>query len=102
MTRKEKAAANIAKLPEMAYIAVPEARCLCVVRRGEPGYLLTDMAVGIGRTDAHVLARGHNERLGVSELEAEAMRAGSMFGWHVDGADLDYVKRLRARQGGAA
>lgn len=70
-------------LPEVAYHYEPTVG-LTAIKRGEKGY--------------HSLAREYpnatevtaaimNRKLGVSHAQAQAMLAGSMFGWHIPAAD---------------
>jgi hypothetical protein len=78
-------AADLAKLPELCYAAIPGEEVLCVIQRGESGYFRTDFP--IGQADPKKFAADMNERLGVSKAQANAMVHGSMFGWHVPSAD---------------
>jgi len=71
----------MSKLPERCYATLASTGELIRIERGEPGYYpepeYTEFAT------AEML----NDALGVSKAEAEAMFTGSMFGWHVPGAD---------------
>lgn len=81
----KRVAANLAKLPELCYAAIPGEDVLCVIQRGETGYFRTDFP--LGKADPKAFAAGMNEGLGVSRAQASAMVHGSMFGWHVPSAD---------------
>ena len=50
------------------------------------GYYLTDLATG-NRDENRELVKELNEKAGLTPGQAEAMKAGSMFGWHVPAAD---------------
>jgi len=57
---------------------------------GEHGYYVTDLdSSGLMFEQASEIVKGLNVRLGVTSSQQEAMRVGSMFGWHVPGADTD-------------
>lgn len=73
-------------LPERCYVFVPSSNEIGVVRKGESGYYKTDIPVYDSK-DAKALVNEQNEKLGVTKAQAEAMKAGSMFGWHVPAAD---------------
>lgn len=69
-----------AGLPEHCYVRIPGAEYgVGLVRRGESGYVPLDMMPH--RVDEL------NRACGVTKGQAEAMLVGSMFGWHVPGAD---------------
>ena len=83
----------LAKLPAWCYGFVaghmPGER-IVRIDAGEAGYLPT----GIDREDytadqAAAVAKSLNDQRGVTEAQAEAMLAGSIFGWHCKGADPD-------------
>ena len=94
MTRQNRILANLAKLPEVAYVKNTGAGRICydteapviAVKRGEYGY-----------HPIHTTATADelNERRGVTPAMREAMLVGSMFGWHVPGADPDTYHDLK-------
>ena len=78
-------------LPATCFVAVagnaPGSR-IGLVKLDESGYYLTDYddpENDLKGVQKHV--RILNERLGVSPAQELAMQAGSMFGWHIPGAD---------------
>ncbi len=74
-------------LPERAYNVHPTDGSLIIITKGESGYTEANN----GERDPEKnrkLADGHNSEMGVTKAQAEAMLVGSMFGWHVPGADL--------------
>lgn len=87
MNMKSEIDANLAKLPEKAYVAnriqcsgphgIPPVLC---IKRGEDGYY----PVYTSATAAQL-----NENLGVTPQQAEAMFNGSLFGWYTPAADPD-------------
>lgn len=71
-------------LPEFCY---GEDTCcpgvIVIFKRGVSGYFQTDLKGDFME---------FNKVLGVSREEVEAMRAGSMFGWDVPGANPEFYK----------
>lgn len=84
MTDKKSNGSN--SLPEYCYVFLPTTYEIGIIQRGESGYYRTDTQI---RTSEEAVARVReaNERLGVTKAQAEAMKAGSMFGWDVPAAD---------------
>lgn len=84
MTDKKSNGSN--SLPEYCYVFLPTTYEIGIIQKGESGYYRTDTQV---RTSEEAVARVReaNERLGVTKAQAEAMKAGSMFGWDVPAAD---------------
>lgn len=75
------AAANLEKLPEFCYAPdMLRPGKLIVIKRGDSGYYRSPYAG---------TAEMHNQRLGVTPEQMEAMVMGSMVGWHVPGANPD-------------
>lgn len=79
--------ATLQKLPEKCVIGPTEAKTLAIdvgyaIHRGIPGYTpvpsLNDE-----------MAERFNKEWSVTPAQKEAMMIGSMFGWHVPGADPD-------------
>ena len=69
-------------LPAMAYVKHPVTEKTVVILRGDNGYNGYKMAVTQGDPDEM------NERLlKVTKAQSAAMMTGSMFGWHVPGAN---------------
>lgn len=95
-----RAVANLAKLPPVAYSVAPGGAGLIAIRKGVKGYEEVSRRPGKGESWDE-LANRMNASLGVTELQVEAMLTGSMFGWHVPGADVDYIKADRAARGKA-
>ena len=56
------------------------------MKKGESGYYKTNI-LSNDRTEAQKIVDGYNDKLGITKAQAEAMVAGSMFGWHVPAAD---------------
>jgi hypothetical protein len=73
----------LADLPKVCAARKPDDNTPIIIRRGEPGYHPAP------RQDFDV--DGFNSRHNVTAAQVEAMLAGSMFGFHVPGADpLNY------------
>lgn len=64
------------------------------VRRGERGYSKTDYDER-DLSKAKELVAHMNKKLGVTELQADCMHTGSLFGWDVPGADPEYMAKQR-------
>lgn len=72
-------------LPEICYRYEPETG-VALIMRGKPGfYPPTNLPPDLADPGAWVARQ--NARLGVSHAQAEAMFAGSAFGWHLPIAD---------------
>lgn len=72
--------ATLQKLPPYCASKLPSTGETILIKRGEPGY---HPAPQIADPSAF------NDEHGITPAQAEAMFAGSMFGWHVPGADPD-------------
>lgn len=64
------------------------------IERGEMGY--SPVSTANNAADAQQQAHQRNALTSVSEIEAEAMLNGSLFGWDTPGADPDHLERVRA------
>jgi hypothetical protein len=82
--------------PDLCYVVVPGAKIgerIGIVKRGESGYYTTDLddgslpTVANGALSVEDYVSHMNERLGISNDEAQRMLTGSMFGWHVPAAN---------------
>ena len=75
-----------ASLPNQCYVFVQSENKIGIVNKGEMGY--TDSKSGNGRpSENRRLVDEMNRNIGVSPAQYEAMKAGSMFGWHTPAAD---------------
>lgn len=72
-------------LPEQCYVFVQTENCVGIVKKGESGFYRTDIQGG-KPSETNALVNEMNEKLGLSKGQAEAMKAGSMFGWHTPAA----------------
>lgn len=73
-------------LPDKCYVFIQTENKIGIVQKGESGYYKTDIEGG-KPSETKALAEEMNKKLGVSKAQAEAMKAGSMFGWHTPAAD---------------
>ena len=73
-------------LPEQCYSALLDTGAVVILKRGETGYYKTDIPFQ-DKEEAKQLVTEYNEKLGVTKAQSEAMKAGSMFGFEVPGAD---------------
>jgi hypothetical protein len=73
-------------LPEQCYVFVQTENCAGIVKKGESGFYRTDIQGG-KPSETNALVNEMNEKLGLSKGQAEAMKAGSMFGWDTPAAD---------------
>ena len=79
-----------ASLPNQCYIYVQTVNKIGIVKKGESGYYKTDLMEcnDIKRyTKAKEFVNELNEQLRVTPAQREAMKAGSMFGWHTPAAN---------------
>ena len=77
---------NLSKLPESCYTVSQYSQALILLKRGEQGYYATSLSTrdpALNRAIADAL----NQNLGVSKAQEQAMFTGSLFGFHVPGAD---------------
>ena len=75
-----------ASLPNQCYVFVQSENKIGIINKGEMGY--TDSKSGNGRpSENRRLVDEMNRNIGVSPAQCEAMKAGSMFGWHTPAAD---------------
>lgn len=73
-------------LPEQCYVFVQTENRIGIVKKGESGYYSTEIKAETP-IETKKLVNEMNEKLGVSKAQAEAMKAGSMFGWDTPAAD---------------
>lgn len=75
-----------ASLPDMCYGVLPSSGEIITIIKGESGYTPTGINPG-NRDESYAYADRLNEEKGISKAQAAAMSVGSIFGWHVPGAD---------------
>lgn len=80
------------RLPDLCYVNTLT-NGIGIVKKGESGYYVTDLAQSNGLSLADndaidELVDQFNKNLGVTKEQATAMKIGSMFGWDVPGAQL--------------
>ena len=73
-------------LPERCYVYLQTENKIGIIQKGESGYYPTEIECGTS-DKAKKLLDTMNSKLGVSKAQAEAMKAGSMFGWDTPAAD---------------
>ena len=73
-------------LPEQCYASLGTTPEAVIIKKGTDGYFKTDILCQ-STEEAKQLADEYNGKLGVTKAQAEAMKAGSMFGWDVPAAD---------------
>ena len=74
------------ELPDFCLSTLPSTGQLIILRKGERGYYASDWDTR-KREENQNIAREHNRRRGISDIQEAAMSAGSMFGWNLPGAD---------------
>lgn len=72
-------------LPAQCYVYLPTTKEIGIVKKGESGYYRTD--IDCTAVNGKEIAVEANEKAGVTRAQAEAMLAGSMFGWGSPAAD---------------
>ena len=75
-------------LPETCYSILSGTGELIIIRRGESGYYRTNCSSS-NKSENIELKDFYNERLGITKIQEECMKVGSMFGWNVPGANPD-------------
>lgn len=83
-----------ARLPELCFVLIPEAEpghFVMAIRRGESGCYPTTYDCQTVE-EAKIVVDHMNRKLGVTELQAQCMHAGSMFGWDKPGADPEAMR----------
>ena len=76
-------------LPDVCYSTLLFSGELIIIKSGESGYFQCDYSskdLNVNRKYADIWNREH----GISKAQEVAMVIGSMFGWHVPGADPKY------------
>ena len=82
--------ATLQKLHPESFSVLPSEPRLIGIHRGVPGY--TPLRLCESKEAAHEMAARLNAERGVDEAQAEAMKCGSMFGWHTPSADPDLYR----------
>ena len=73
-------------LPELCFSFLPGSGELVCIKRGEPGYHVSDWNTDDPGKNCE-LANFNNRKLGITQAQRLAMEFGSMFGWDTAGAD---------------
>jgi len=73
-------------LPERCYSTLIDTGAVVILKRGETGFYKTKIPF-TSKEEAQALVDEYNKKLGVTKAQAEAMQAGSMFGWACPAAD---------------
>ena len=74
------------ELPETCLATLPGAGDLIVIKRGETGYYRSDWDTG-DKMKNQEIADFHNRKCGITPAQVEAMQSGSLFGFHLPGAN---------------
>lgn len=85
-TKEQKAAESMSSLPEQCYIYLLVENKIGIVKRGESGYRDSMLSLVYGKSGQEFVDK-LNEQNGITKAQSEAMKAGSMFGWHTPAAD---------------
>ena len=101
LTEEERFGPKLAEgLPEMCFSVLPDTGALICIKRGESGYYPSDWSTN-DRARNIQIRDDANESMGVTDAQRKAMEAGSMFGWHVPGADpAAYQEQETSQMGG--
>lgn len=73
-------------LPDKCYSTLIDTGLVVILKRGETGFYKTNIPFS-SKEEAKALVDEYNKKLGVTKAQAEAMKAGSMFGWDCPAAD---------------
>ena len=75
-------------LPDYAYVYVPSEDCIGRIKKGEPGYEITDYGQNLKTpAEKEMKVNRLNDQNGITKTQAKAMAAGSKFGWDDSAAD---------------
>ena len=74
-------------LPDMCYCVLDSTLDIIIVKKGESGFHPTNIINPRNRAEAQALVDAYNRTGGVSQAQAAAMLAGSLFGWNTPAAD---------------
>lgn len=80
---------NLSKLPDTCYSTSDYSGEVILIKKGELGYYLTPYSVQ-DRNKNREIADSLNVQQGVTRAQAEAMKAGSIFGWDIPAVDPEY------------
>jgi len=78
------------RLPSKCFVVKPDDETVVIVKRGVMGYFQTPSLPPM--SDVRAFVRELNAEDGVTKFQEEAMLNGSMFGFHVPGADPAYLE----------
>lgn len=84
-----KAVENLIKLPPLAYMEVAGCEWVCIIKRNELGYSVTDWKLPESKQARTKMITSLNRKLKVTKAQASAMYFGSVYGWHVPAANPD-------------
>lgn len=73
-------------LPELCYSVLNLTGEVIIIKRDENGYYRTCCGSN-DKSENMKLKDYYNDRLGVTQVQEECMKIGSMFGWDVPGAN---------------
>lgn len=73
-------------LPDKCYVYIETSNNLGIVSKGETGYYPTEITART-RDEMKAMVDELNQKIGVTKAQAEAMKLGSMFGWHCPASD---------------
>lgn len=74
-------------LPERCFVFIESENRIGIVEKGRSGYIPIPEDECADPEINRKTVEGHNAEMGVTKAQAEAMKAGSMFGWQVSAAD---------------
>lgn len=74
-------------LPDMCYVFVESVNKVGIVHKGAMGYTPANVVCSVDSSENRKLVEMKNVCNGVTKAQAEAMKAGSMFGWDTPAAD---------------
>lgn len=73
-------------LPDQCYSIMPSTGEIIVIKKNERNYYNPNIPAA-SKEEAREIVDEYNAKLGVTRAQEEAMRTGSLFGFHVPGAD---------------
>lgn len=91
---------KIKSLPDMCFVFLRDGKpgkFIAIIKNGETGYYPTSYEEKNAEA-AKEMVKVMNDKLGVTDLQAECMENGSLFGWGTPGANPLWLARAKIKR----